>query len=289
MSPFFVLRLSLERNWNNHPNRLVILILVLLMNGIRWEKCMRASTGESEYSVCDLGVLDAPTVDVIVKDFVEKRQQDMISDLLLFLSYRPCLTVGARQLDENDFLMPHHYFTDRGVPLYKTERGGGLTYHWPGQLVSYPILTLQAHEQNIPSYMQKLEEIGLRTLADLGVFAHRKRDKTAQIGLWVGSDKIASMGIRISRWVTSYGFALNLSGDVSVSRHIRPCGLKVKLTTVEKQIGQAPNREEVKEKMSNYFEFFFQRQPRIDEQYDKQIQDIVNGYGDADIGGNVNS
>ncbi|MBN1479732.1 lipoyl(octanoyl) transferase [candidate division KSB1 bacterium] len=246
---------------------------------------MRAFKTSGEYVLLDIGTLDIPAADALMQKLVTKRQHETIPDMLLFLSYVPCLAVGARQLNENDFLKPQRYFKERGITLYKTARGGGLTYHWPGQLVTFPIVKLQANEQNIPSFMRKLEEIGLRTLAEVGITAHRKREETAQIGLWVGDDKIASMGIRISRWVTSYGFALNLSGDISVSRYIRPCGLDVKLVTVEALIGRHPSRDDVKEKIRHNFEKIFQRRQITCDKYSAQIKHIVNKHS-ATAGGN---
>ncbi len=233
----------------------------------------------NEYVVVELGVIDLPVVDKIIAKLVEKRNLDIIPDTLIFLSYKACLAVGARQLDMNDFLKPQDYFLQRGIPLYKSVRGGGLTYHWPGQLVCYPILKLQPNEQNIPKFMYHLEEIGLKSLEKCGVQAHRKRDKTAQIGLWVGDNKIASMGIRISRWVTSYGFALNLSGDASASHDIRPCGLDVDLITVEEQTGKKPDREHVKKIIQHYFEEEYHRIPlQNTTEFLNEIQDVVNEY-----------
>ena len=199
--------------------------------------------------VVELDILDVPKVDDLISSLTRLRRQDRIPDLLLLLGYSPCLCVGARRFDDKDLLKPMAFFIDHDVPFYKSARGGGLTYHWPGQLVCYPILKLTRAEQNIPRYMFLLEEIALRTLAAFGVQAERKRDKTAQIGLWVGEDKNASMGIRISQWVTAYGFALNLSGDTAISRYIRPCGLDVKLLTVEQHTGNVPKRSLVGEKV----------------------------------------
>lgn len=233
----------------------------------------------NEYVVMELNVIDLPDVDKILAKLVEKRINDQIPDTLIFLSYKPCLAVGARQLDENDFLKPQDYFIQQGIPIYKSVRGGGLTYHWPGQLVCYPILKLQPHEQNIPQYMFHLEQVGLNTLADYGITAHRKRNEAAQIGLWVENNKIASMGIRISRWVTSYGFALNLNGDSTPSHYIRPCGLDADLITVEGETGTSSDRDEVKDKVLFYFEQECQRRPmKNTKDVMNELQDVVNEY-----------
>ncbi len=232
-----------------------------------------------DYISFELGTVDLPAVDKILAALVEKRATAEIPDSLIFLSYKPCLAVGARQLDENDFLKPQEYFSQQGIPLYKSVRGGGLTFHWPGQLVCYPVLKLQTHEQNIPNYMFRLEEIALKSLASCGVEAHRKRDDTAQIGLWIGGNKIASMGIRISRWVTSYGFALNLAGDASPAHYIRPCGLDADLITLAGETGRQPNRDEMKKTIQHYFEQEFNRTLISDvDDIKNEIQDIVDEY-----------
>ncbi|MBN1466446.1 lipoyl(octanoyl) transferase LipB [candidate division KSB1 bacterium] len=210
-----------------------------------------------EYAVVQLGRLDVPTADRIMAGLVAERHADRIPDLLLFLSYAPCLAYGARQLDESDLL--RSYFVEQGIPIYQTIRGGGLTYHWPGQLICYPLLKLLPHEQNIPAYMHNLEQIGLEVLTTVGLRAHRRRRTAAHIGLWIGNDKIASMGIRIARWVTSYGFALNLSGDVSPARYIKPCGLPVKLTTVQERTGVSPDPQVTMASVQLFFEKYFRR------------------------------
>lgn len=205
--------------------------------------------------------MQLPEVDRIMAEIVRLRQADAIPDRILFLSYTPCLAVGARELNEADLLQPLEMFQKQGIPLFKSTRGGGLTYHWPGQLIVYPILKLQKHEQNIPQHMFRLEEVGLQTLRDFGVNAKRKRDATAQIGLWHARRKVASMGIFITRWVTSYGFALNLGGDFSPARAIRPCGLEgVQLTSIEEITGTAPYRGNVITSVQNHFQDVFQRQ-----------------------------
>ncbi len=227
----------------------------------------------------DVGVIDVPTADGFIADLTTLRRKEKIPDVLLFLAHSPCLSVGARQLNKDDFLKPLDFFSQHGIPLYKTVRGGGLTFHWPGQLICYPVLKLAPEERNIPQYMFHLEEIGLRTLADIGVQASRKRDKTAQIGLWVGDNKIASMGIRISQWVTSYGFALNLDGDATMSRFIRPCGLDADLVTVEQQTGAAPARAFVREKVLTLFAETMNRSFVPPDENDNEIRKVLKKYG----------
>lgn len=217
----------------------------------------------------DLRIVSLPQADQMMYRLIEQRLSDHIPDTLLLLSHPASLAVGARELNQSDLLIPLPYFEQQGIYLHKNIRGGGLTYHWPGQLVCYPILKLLPHEQNIGNYMFKLEEVGLRTLKELGIVAERKRDKSAQIGLWLGDHKIASMGVHISRWITSWGFALNLYGDKSPADFIRPCGLEgVRLITVEEVMGIAPSKKLVMENLIFHFGNVFNR--RVEIPNDKQ-------------------
>lgn len=209
----------------------------------------------------DIGEVSIPKINRLMERLAELRQRDRVSDMLFILYHPDSLALGARPLNPHDVLKPLDYFERQGIHLYKSIRGGGLTYHWAGQFVCYPVLKLNHDEQNISDYMYRLEEVGIRTLRDLQVTAERRRDETAQIGLWHDGRKIASMGVHVSRWVTSFGFALNLLGDTEPTRFIRPCGLKnVQLTTVEEVTGNPPDREFVKQRLIGHFQDVFQRE-----------------------------
>ncbi len=215
-------------------------------------------------SIHEIGIIGLNAVDQLMQTLAQQRLADQIPDTLLLLSHPPSLAVGARALNPADLLLPLSYFECKGILLHQHVRGGGLTYHWPGQLVCYPILKLQPHEQNIGNYMYRLEEVGLRTLKDFGIMAERKRDKAAQIGLWLGNNKIASMGIHVSKWVTSWGFALNLYGDKSPADFIRPCGLEgVNLITAEEILGFAPSKHWVMKRLVHHFAEVFDRHVEI--------------------------
>lgn len=215
-------------------------------------------------TISDIGIIGLDAADRMMQKLAQGRLADQIPDTILLLSHPPSLSLGARELNPADLLRPLSYFENQGIFLHQHVRGGGLTYHWPGQLVCYPILKLQPHEQNVGSYMYRLEEVGQRTLRDLGIMAERKRDKTAQIGLWLGNNKIASMGIHISKWVTSWGFALNLHGDKSPADFIRPCGLEgVNLITAEEILGFAPSKQWVMNRLVHHFGQVFERKIEI--------------------------
>lgn len=207
------------------------------------------------------GTVSLPEIEDYMHKLREQRLAGEISDRLLVLTHPPSLALGARKLNPEDLLQPLADFEKDGIYLYQATRGGGLTFHWPGQLVVYPVLKLAKHEQSLPKYMQHLEEVGIRTLHDLGIEAYRRRDQAAQIGLWHEGKKIASMGIFVARWITSFGFALNLEGDLSPAQKIRPCGLKnVELVTIEQVTGQAPGRIEVNELVLKHFQEIFERE-----------------------------
>ena len=227
----------------------------------------------------NLGVVGLEVVDRLMQQLTQLRYQDQIPDLLLLLSHPASLAVGARALNQADLLLPISYFESQGIYLHKSTRGGGLTYHWQGQLVCYPILKLQPQEQNIAKYMYRLEEVALRTLHDLGITAERKREKSAQIGLWLGNNKIASMGIHVSRWITSWGFALNLYGDKSPADFIRPCGLEgVKLITVEEVMGFKPSKAAVMKRVVYHFGEVFDRSVEIPKTKSQNTNKITAPY-----------
>jgi lipoate-protein ligase B len=136
--------------------------------------------------------------------------------------------------------------------------------------------------------MNKLEEVGIETLKSFGLDVHRRRDSAAHIGLWLDGKKIVSMGIRVSNWVTSFGFAINLEGDFSASAYVRPCGIEgVRLTTLEQALGSAPPRQEVIETVTERFASVFRREPsRVPPEIlakiltaAEPIQDMRNGCG----------
>lgn len=209
--------------------------------------------------VAILGVVGVPEADRFMSAAKELRLSGGIPDLLLFLAHPRTVALGARgRLHEQpeDLLVPLSRLDKEGIALTRSVRGGGITYHWPGQVVCYPLLALGPGERHIPAYMQNLEEVGIRTLHRFGVDADRRRDTAAHVGLWRHGRKVVSMGVRVSSWVTGFGFAVNLEGNHEPSTYIRPCGLDgVRLTTLEQILGKAPPRpsviEVLKENCSN--------------------------------------
>jgi lipoate-protein ligase B len=143
------------------------------------------------------------------------------ADTLLLLEHPPVITTGRQTVAAN-VLIDTAEMTRRGIDYCETGRGGDVTYHGPGQLVGYPIIALQEGEQDVRGYVHRLEEILIRTAADFGVTAVRVQGLR---GIWVGNDKLAAIGIRLARWVTLHGFALNVCTDLKDFATIVPCGL----------------------------------------------------------------
>ena len=210
----------------------------------------------------DLGPIDVPTAESFMTRAVELRIKNEIPDLLLFLSHPPTVALGLKDRCVEtpvDLLVSRAQLDREGILFAHSVRGGGITYHWPGQVVCYPILALEPGSRDAPAYMAKLEEIGLRTLQEFGIRAARRRDAASYVGLWIGDKKLVSMGVRITHWITSFGFALNLEGDHSRSSYIRPCGIDgVCLTTMEEVLGQAPPRFQVIDSLKKNFASVFE-------------------------------
>ena len=216
----------------------------------------RSRTAEKCH-VAILGVIGVPEADRFMSSATELRLRGDIPDVLLFLAHPETIALGARgRFHEHpeDLLVPLSRLEQEGVALTRSVRGGGITYHWPGQIVCYPLLALGPAERRVPAYMHNLEEVGIRALQSCGVDADRRRDSAAHLGLWRDGCKVVSMGVRVSAWVTSFGFAVNLEGNHERSVYIRPCGLDgVRFTTVEHILGTAPPRSRVIEALKEHF------------------------------------
>ncbi|MCE2543123.1 MAG: lipoyl(octanoyl) transferase LipB [Acidobacteria bacterium] len=157
------------------------------------------------------------------QELVAARQANRIPDTLLLLQHPHVVTLGAsaRQERTNVLVSPRE-LADRGVELHEAPRGGDVTYHGPGQLVGYPILDLRPDRCDVHRYVRDLESVLIGAARAFGIMAERCSGLT---GVWVGNDKLAAIGVRLSRWVTSHGFALNVDTDLDYFTLIRPCGI----------------------------------------------------------------
>ena len=168
-----------------------------------------------------LGVVPFADAVVLQQELVVQRQRNRIPDQLLLLEHPPVITLGVGASRDN-VLAPAAALARRGVEIHEARRGGDVTYHGPGQLVGYPILLLKPDRCDVHRYVRDLEETLIRAVSEFGVRAARVPGLT---GVWVGNDKLAAIGVRLSRWVTSHGFALNVTTDLDDFALIRACGL----------------------------------------------------------------
>ena len=188
------------------------------------------------------------------------------SNYLLFVEHPPVFTLGkSGKIDH--LLLNETQLEEQGIAFYKSNRGGDITYHGPGQIVGYPILDLDHFFTDIHRYLRTLEDVIIATLADYGLEGSLSDGET---GVWldVGTPfarKICAMGVRASRWVTMHGFALNVNTNMAHFEYIIPCGIQGKgVTSLERELGQKIDLAEVQEKILTHFGHYFEAQLRID-------------------------
>jgi lipoyl(octanoyl) transferase len=187
---------------------------------------------------------------------VAERQADHIPDTLLLLEHDPVFTLGRRARREH-VLFTEEALRARGFEVVECGRGGDVTYHGPGQVVGYPILKLAPDRCDVHRYVRDLEEVMIRTCGDHGVAATRVPGLT---GCWVGRDKVGAIGVRIARWVTSHGFALNVSNDLEPFAMIVPCGITGRgVTSLERVLGRAVDVEGVLDSLARHVTDVFGR------------------------------
>ena len=203
-----------------------------------------------------LGTIDYQAALDLQAQLVERRKQGLIPDQLLLLEHPPVITLGVRtRSDRSHVLESEAALAAKGVGLFETGRGGDVTYHGPGQLVGYPIVDLKPARCDVHRYVRDLEEVLIRAVDAFGVRAGRIEGLT---GIWVGDQKLAAIGVRISRWVTSHGFALNVNTDLSHFGLIVPCGITDKgVTSLERLLGHALPMDEVAETVARQFAALF--------------------------------
>jgi lipoyl(octanoyl) transferase len=192
---------------------------------------------------------------------VEDRRSGRSGDVLLLVEHPHVLTMGVRGrggAGRAHVLATPDELAARGVETFEAGRGGDVTYHGPGQIVGYPILDLRPDRQDVHRYMRDLEEVLIRALLDIGVTAGRVAGLT---GIWVGDEKLAAIGVRISRWITSHGFALNVTTDLKYFDLIVPCGIAGRGVTSLSALGCRASRREVEERIVMRFCEVFDRHP----------------------------
>ena len=194
------------------------------------------------------------------RELVEQRKRGEIDDQLLLLEHPDVITLGVRtRNDRSHILETEASLAERGVAVFETGRGGDVTFHGPGQLVGYPILDLKPDRCDVHRYVRDLEEVLIRAVATFGITAGRVEGLT---GIWVGPTgreaKLAAIGVRISRWVTSHGFALNVNTDLSRFGLIVPCGITDRgVTSMARLLGRTVPMDEVADAVVNAFSLVF--------------------------------
>jgi lipoyl(octanoyl) transferase len=194
------------------------------------------------------------------RSLVEDRRAGRIDDVLLLLEHPHVLTLGTRgDGGRSHILATPGALGSRGVEVHETGRGGDITYHGPGQTVGYPIMDLQPDRCDVHRYVRDIEQVLIRTASDYGIEAGRVEGLT---GVWVGREKLAAIGVRISRWVTSHGFALNVTTDLDYFNLIVPCGIADRgVTSLARLLGHAVDRAEVDDRIVAHFGEVFARTP----------------------------
>src|SRR5436189_3998438 len=201
----------------------------------------------------DLGLIGYADAYALQKRVVAARKAEAIEDVLLLCEHPHVITQGRNGKREH-LLVSERVLRQKGVEFHESSRGGDITYHGPGQIVGYPIFNLGAIRRDVVWYVRMLEETMIRTTAEFGIAAKRVLGKT---GIWVDSgsteEKLGAIGVHLSRWVTSHGFAYNVSTDLQFFDLIVPCGIADrKATSLEKLLGRAVEEKEVAPRIANY-------------------------------------
>ncbi len=204
----------------------------------------------------NLGTLDYAAAFELQRDLVARRRNGEIPDTLLLVEHPHVITMGRNARHEN-LLATEEHLRRAGIAFHPTDRGGDVTYHGPGQLVGYPILDLRDWKRDVVAYLRALEQVLIGALAEFGIDAGRAEGMT---GVWVNGAKIAALGVHISRWVTSHGFALNVHTDLRYFQYIIPCGLSKPVTSLEQLLGVAPPTERVIAAVVQHFGETFERE-----------------------------
>ena len=182
---------------------------------------------------------------------VEDRREERIQDTLILVEHPPVITMG-RKAEESDILVPRQVLQEAGAEVHRITRGGEATYHGPGQIVGYAIINLYNHQRKLRLFVERMEEVFIRLLDRYYGIAAGRDDEHR--GVWVGEDKITAIGIAVTRAITMHGFAFNVKPDLSHFNWIIPCGIRDRgVTSLERELGRAPDLENVKEQVVESF------------------------------------
>ena len=196
----------------------------------------------------DLGLVDYQEAWEIQKSLFEKRLNNEIPDTLLLLEHPHTYTLGKSANKEN-LISDDDYLKEKGIAVYDIDRGGDITYHGPGQIVGYTIFDLKNWKQDTNLFLRSIEEVIIKTCSDYGLQTSRMEKHT---GVWIDDRKICAIGIKVSRWITMHGFALNVNTDLDLFNGIIPCGITDKgVTSLQKELDKKFVIKEVKQTILN--------------------------------------
>jgi lipoyl(octanoyl) transferase len=206
-----------------------------------------------------LGVVPYAAANDMQRALVEERRAGRVTDLLLLLEHPHVITLGVKlEAARQHLIATPDLLASRQVEVHESGRGGDITYHGPGQIVGYPILDLRPDRCDVHKYVRDLEEVMIRTAADFGLAGSRIKGLT---GAWIGADKLGAIGVRISRWITSHGFAFNVTTDLDFFKLIVPCGIESGgVTSLERATGRRFTMSEAEASLIRHFANVFDRE-----------------------------
>jgi len=205
-------------------------------------------------SYSDLGLIDYQKAWDLQHEIFNKRLSNEVSDTLLFLEHPNTYTLG-KSSNKANLLFSDLELQQKKIAIYNIDRGGDITYHGPGQIVGYPIINLSLWKEDTHKYLRALEEVIIQTLLEFGVNSERNKEHT---GVWVGNNKICAIGIKVTRWITMHGFALNINTNMDYFNGIIPCGIKNKgVTSLKNELNRNIKIELVKKSLlQKFYEIF---------------------------------
>ncbi|MGQ9656580.1 MAG: lipoyl(octanoyl) transferase LipB [Fimbriimonadales bacterium] len=202
----------------------------------------------------DLGLVPYAHALELQRQLHARRVAGAIPDTLLLLEHPPVITLGKAFHPEH-LRHAHEFYAQQGIELHPTDRGGDVTCHNPEQLVGYPIFDVSQHGRDLHKFLRDIEQVIIDTLREFGVEAHREAGYT---GVWVGNAKIAAIGIKVTKWVSMHGFALNVNNDLSLFQTIVPCGIADRpVISLQQLLGHPVPMGQVKQSISHHFERIF--------------------------------
>lgn len=203
---------------------------------------------------CDLGLIDYKEAWDLQKSVHQLKTENKIDDVLFLLEHPHTYTLG-KTADKENLVGGDEYLTENNISVYDIDRGGDITYHGPGQIVGYPIISLTNWNQDTHKYLRAIEEVIIKVCDEYGLDASRVEKYT---GVWIDDRKICAIGIKVSRWITMHGFAFNVNTDLKLFKGIIPCGISDKdVTSLNRELKKEINLGEIKERILHQFSEIF--------------------------------